>query len=157
MDRRWKTYVCGPCPVCPAMYGGRQMNTKTTKTVLSVFVIVVLGNPSLAQRTTATFGGAVEDQSHAVLPGVQVSLVNEGTATVLQQVSNERGEFLFDFVPVGIYTLKLEIPGFKNLESRGNSLGAAQTVRRTYTMEVGGLTGDVTVTSEAAQVNTVSP
>ena len=130
---------------------------KTMSVVFSVLLILAAAQPSLAQRTTATFGGAVEDQSHAVLPGVQVSLINEGTGTVLLQVSNERGEFLFDFVPVGIYTLKLELPGFKNLESRGNSLGAAQTVRRTYTMEVGGLTDDVTVTGEAAQVNTISP
>src|SRR5499433_915233 len=130
---------------------------KTMSVVFSVLLILAAAQPSLAQRTTATFGGAVEDQSHAVLPGVQVSLINEGTGTVLQQVSNERGEFLFDFVPVGIYTLKLELSGFKNLESRGNSLGAAQTVRRTYTLEVGGLTDDVTVTGEAAQVNTVSP
>src|SRR5215472_12970558 len=110
------------------------MTIKTTKVVLLVLLVLAVGNPSLAQRTTATFGGTVEDQSHAVLPGVQVSLINEGTSTTLQQLSNERGEFLFDFVPVGIYTLKLQMSGFKSLESRGNSLGAAQTVRRTYAL-----------------------
>src|SRR5437016_13594806 len=106
------------------------MTIKTTKMVLSVLLILAVGNPSLAQRTTATFGGTVEDQSHALLPGVQVSLVNEGTSATLEQLSNERGEFLFDFVPVGIYTLKLNIPGFKSLESRGNSLGARSEERR---------------------------
>src|SRR5262249_30804818 len=134
-----------------------QMISKTTSMVVSVLLILVAFNPTWAQRTTATFGGAVEDQSHAVLPGVQISLINEGTATIQQQGSNERGEFLFDFIPVGVYTLKLEIPGFKTLESRGNSLGAAQTLRRTFTMEVGGRADDVTVTGEAAPVNTVSP
>ena len=133
------------------------MTMKAASMIFSVLLILVAINPSLAQRTTATFGGAVEDQSHAVLPGVQVSLINEGTGTVLQQVTNERGEFLFDFVPIGNYTLKLELPGFKTVESRGNSFGAAQTLRRTYTLEVGGLTDDVTVTDEAAPVNTVSP
>src|SRR5215470_12713831 len=128
------------------------MSMKAASMIFSVLLILVAINPSLAQRTTATFGGTVEDQSHAVLPGVQVSLINEGTSATLEQLSNERGEFLFDFVPVGIYTLKLNMPGFKNLESRGNSLGAAQTVRRTYSMEVGGLTDEVTVTGEAAQV-----
>ncbi|PYS15110.1 MAG: hypothetical protein DMG15_05795, partial [Acidobacteria bacterium] len=44
-----------------------------------------------------------------------------------------------------------------NLESRNISLGAAQTLRRTYTLQIGGLTDEVTVTAEAAQVNTVSP
>ena len=63
------------------------MTIKTTSVVFSVLLVLAAANLSLAQRTTATFGGAVEDQSHAVLPGVQVSLINEGTATILQQVS----------------------------------------------------------------------
>src|SRR5262249_49311146 len=52
---------------------------------------------------------------------------------------------------------KLGIPRCQPLESRADSFGAAQTLRRTYPLEVGGLTDDVTVTDEAAAVNTVSP
>src|SRR5206468_12982465 len=110
------------------------MTIKTTKMVLSVLLILAVGNPSLAQRTTATFGGTVEDQSHAVLPGVQINLINEGTSATLEQLSTERGEFFFDFVRVGIYTLKLNMPGVKNLERRRNSLGASQSVRRSCRM-----------------------
>ena len=134
-----------------------RLKTTLTSMVLSIVLIAALAIPCFAQRTTATFGGVVEDETHAVLPGVQVRLLNEGTSAVLEQLTNERGEFLFDFVPVATYTLKLEMPGFKNLESRNNSLGAAQTLRRTYTLQIGGLTDEVTVTGEAAQVNTVSP
>src|SRR5262249_4623743 len=92
-----------------------------------------------------------------VLPGVEASLVNEGTAAALQAVTNETGEFLIDFVPPGTYTLKLGLPGFKGFESRGIPLGAAQSVRRTYTLEVGAITDNVTVTGEAPLVNTLSP
>src|SRR2546425_11158736 len=108
------------------------MRQKATLTfmVLSIGLIAAGAMPCFAQRTTATFGGAVEDETRAVLPGVQVRLVNEGTSAVLEQLTNERGEFLFDFVPVAAYTLKVEMPGFKNLESRNISLGAAQTLRR---------------------------
>ena len=125
--------------------------------VLSIVLIAALAISCFGQRTMATLGGVVEDETHAVLPGVQVRLLNEGTSAVLEQLTSERGEFLFDFVPVGTYTLKLEMAGFKNLESRNISLGAAQTLRRTYTLQIGGLTDEVTVTAEAAQVNTVSP
>src|SRR5207247_5673943 len=138
---------------------GEQMRLQATSTamVLSIVLIAALAISCFGQRTMATFGGVVEDETHAVLPGVQVRVLNEGTSAVLEQLTNERGEFLFDFVPVATYTLKLEMPGFKNLESRNNSLGAAQTLRRTYTLQIGGLTDEVTVTGEAAQVNTVSP
>src|SRR5262249_51151037 len=104
----------------------------------------------------ATFAGIVQDPTSAVLPGVEASLVNEGTSAVLQTVTNETGEFLIDFVPPGTYTLKLALPGFRTYESRGIPLGAAQRVRRTYTLEGGSVTGNVTVTGEAPLVNTLS-
>src|SRR2546425_11331522 len=107
---------------------GAQMRLKAALTamVLSIVLIAALAISCFGQRTMATLGGVVEDETHAVLPGVQVRLLNEGTSAVLEQLTNERGEFLFDFVPVGTYTLKLEMAGFKNLESRNISAGAAQ-------------------------------
>src|SRR5215467_10060944 len=130
------------------------------KRLLSAFALaaIIVGGfaVGLAQRTTATFAGIVQDSTGAVLPGVEASLTNEGTSAVLQTVTNETGEFLIDFVPPGTYTLKLGLPGFKGYESRGIPLGAAQTVRRTYTLEVGSITDNVTVTGEAALVNSLS-
>ena len=111
----------------------------------------------IGQGTTARFAGIVQDSTGAVLPGVEAALTNEGTANVLHGLTNETGEFLFDFVPPGTYTLKLSLAGFKVFESRAIPLGAAQNVRRTYTLEVGAVTDSVTVTGEAPLVNTVSP
>src|SRR2546428_676992 len=124
---------------------------------LTIFLWIALAGEGLAQRTTATFGGIVQDPTGAVLPGASAELFNEGTAAASQSVTNERGEFLFDFVPAGTYTLKIALPGFKTYESRGIPLGAAQNVRRTYTLEVGAVTDSVTVTGEAPLVNTLSP
>jgi hypothetical protein len=125
--------------------------------ILATLFLILTATVSLAQRTTATFAGIVQDSTGAVLPGVEASLINEGTSAVMQTVTNETGEFLIDFVPAGTYTLKLALPGFKGYESRGIPLGAAQSVRRTYTMEVGAVTDSVTVTGEAPLVNTLSP
>jgi len=125
--------------------------------VLAGLLLVTMADPSLAQRTTATFAGIVTDPSGAVLPGAEVQMVNEGTSAVTQQLTGETGEFLFNFVPVGSYTLKIGMPGFKTYEGRGIPLGASQNVRRTYVLEVGNITDNVTVTGEAPMVNTLSP
>jgi carboxypeptidase family protein len=125
--------------------------------LLVTLFLILTANPGLAQQTTAKFAGIVQDSSGAVLPGVEASLINEGTSAALQSLTNETGEFLFDFVPPGTYTLKLTLSGFKGFESRGIPLGAAQSVRRTYTLEVGAVTDSVTVTGEAPLVNTLSP
>lgn len=126
---------------------------------LFLLALVFLAMPGLliAQRTDATFAGIVTDPSGAVLPGAEVQLINEGTAAVTQHITNETGEFIFSFVPVGTYTLKIVMPGFKTYESRGIPLGAAQNVRRTYVLEVGAVSDSVTVTGEAPLVNTISP
>src|ERR1041385_6082613 len=129
--------------------------------ILKIFVAVslTLAVPvwTMAQRTTATFAGIVNDASGAVLPGVEASLTNEGTSASMQQVTNETCEFIFNFVPVGSYTLKLVLPGFKTYESKGIPLGAAQNVRKTFALEVGSVDQSVTVSGEAPLVNTLSP
>jgi hypothetical protein len=62
-------------------------------------LILTITNLSMAQRTTATFAGIVQDSTGAVLPGVEATLINEGTSAALQTITNETGEFLIDFVP----------------------------------------------------------
>src|SRR5262249_51964955 len=133
------------------------MHTNLRKVVLVMAAVIAIPSFGVAQRTTATFAGIVTDPSSAVLPGATVQLVNEGTNAVTEKVTGETGEFLFDYVPVGTYTLKISLAGFRTYESRGIPLGAAQNVRRTYTLEVGAITDNVTVTGEAPLVNTLSP
>jgi len=133
------------------------MRCNTWILVLVGLVLVGTATWSTAQQTTATFAGVVTDTTGAVLPGTDIQLVNEGTAAVLQQITSETGEFIFNYVPVGTYTLKITLPGFRSYESRAIPLSAAQNVRRTFTLEVGAPTDNITVTGEAPLVNTVSP
>jgi len=94
--------------------------------VLITLLISFVGHAS-AQRTTATFAGIVADSSGAVLPGAEVQLINEGTSATVQQVTGETGEFLFDYVPVGTYTLKIGLPGFKTGSRRAKLSGNARS------------------------------
>jgi hypothetical protein len=125
--------------------------------LVTLTVAVAMAGMSFGQRTDATFAGLVTDPSGAVLPGAEVQMINDGTAAVTQQLTGETGEFRFDFLPVGVYTLKIVMAGFKSYQNQGIPLGAAQNVRRTYALEVGSITDSVTVTGEAPLVNTISP
>src|SRR5437667_1563735 len=133
------------------------MRLNMSKLLLMTLTFLAMAAMSFGQRTDATFSGSVTDASGAALPGAEIQLINEGTAAVLQQLTGETGEFRFDFVPVGTYTLKIGLAGFRTYESRGIPLGAAQNVRRTYALEVGNITDNVTVTGETPMVNTLSP
>jgi len=127
--------------------------------ILLAGVLFILGGAPLAaaQRTTATFAGIVTDNSGGVLPGADVTLTNEATGIVERQVSSASGEFIFNYVPGGTYTLTISIQGFKTHTSKGLTLGAAQSVRRSFELEVGAMEESVTVSGEAPLVNTASP
>jgi hypothetical protein len=122
----------------------------------SAAAIVLLCSAAVAQVTTATFYGAAEDPTGAVIPAVKVTLVNQETGAVRELVTDSGGEFGFQFVPVGVYTLRLERPGFQTHEARDIGLSAAQQVRRVVTLEVGQMSQKVEVTGGSPLVNTVT-
>src|SRR5262245_50603318 len=90
-----------------------------------------------AQVTTATVYGVVRDPSGAVLPGASVTATHQGTNLARDTITDERGEFALPALPAGPYTLKIELSGFKTYTNQGLQLGAGQTVRQAFSLEVG--------------------
>ena len=89
-------------------------------------------------------------------PGATATLVNEGTGAVSKQIADSAGEFGFDFLPVGSYTLRIESNGFKVQERKGIVLSAGQQVRQTFILEVGSVNETVSITGTAPLIDTVS-
>ena len=121
-----------------------------------IALLFLCAAPAGAQRTTATFAGIVVDTSGGVLPGADVELTNEQTGITERQVTSTTGEFIFNYVPGGTYTLVISLSGFKTHTSKGISLGAAQSVRRRFDLEVGAVEESVTVSGESPLINTAS-
>src|SRR5436853_7614254 len=109
-----------------------------------------------AQVITATVYGVVRDASGAVLPGATATVTNQGTNFTRDVVTDERGEFALPALPAGRYTLRIELPGFKTYTNQGLELGAGQTVRQTFVLEVGQLSENITVSESAPLVETAS-
>lgn len=123
---------------------------------LCLLLIAVCGQPVSAQVTTATFYGIVTDPSGAVVAGARITLTHEGTRTVVSASTDTAGEFVFNFLPVGNYTLRIEASGFKSFESRSMEVLAAQNIRRTFTLDLGQVTETVSVTGQTTLVDTVA-
>lgn len=125
-------------------------------TLFRLSVALMLCLPATAQVTTASFYGTVQDPSGALVSGAQVSLTQSETGSSRSQTTSSTGEFAFQFLPVGTYTLQISAAGFRPLESRGIELGAAQQARQAYVLEVGSVTDKVEVRGEAPLVNSVT-
>src|SRR5436309_12292275 len=110
-----------------------------------------------AQTITGTISGTVVDKSGAVVPGASVTLVNEGTEASRTTESNDTGAFVFNSVPVGTYTVRLEKSGFKRFERTKLELTSTQRLALgNLELAVGEVSDTVTVAGQGAVVSTES-
>jgi outer membrane receptor protein involved in Fe transport len=123
-----------------------------------LFALILSASPVAvaAQVTTATVYGVVRDATGAVLPGATVMATNQGTNLSRDAITDERGEFALPALPAGRYTLKIELPGFKSYTNQGLDLGAGQIVRQTFSLEVGQVSENITVSESAPLVQTAT-
>jgi len=111
---------------------------------------------AFGQVPTSTMYGYVEDASGAGIPNATVRARNEGTGIEQSATTDSRGEFAFNAVPPGFYTVSVEAPSFKRLERSKVQLSPGDRIRVPLQLEVGSITERVTVTAEAALINTTT-
>jgi hypothetical protein len=109
-----------------------------------------------AQETGGSIAGTISDTQNAALPGVSVSLHNEGTNAQLNTVTNTDGAYVLPFVPIGHYTLTVTLAGFSTTKREGIEVRVGDRLRLDLSMQVGTVTEEVTVSSEVPLLDTGS-
>src|SRR5271155_1857671 len=82
---------------------------------LAVLLVFSLGLPAMAQTFRGAINGTVTDPSGAVVPNAQVRAANKATAIQYSTVSTSDGQFAFQDLPVGTYTVVVSAQGFPGL------------------------------------------
>ena len=123
---------------------------------ITLTIVLLNGNPLLAQRIKSTLSGAVTDPSGATIPGVEVVLANEGTNVSASFVTTDTGAFTFPFLDPGTYTVKASMPGFKTVVQKGIVIRVATDERLDLRLEVGQVSEQVEVVGEAPLLENVS-
>src|SRR5712691_6127275 len=77
-------------------------------------VCLFLGAATLSAQTvtSASVTGTVRDTSEAVVTGATVGIRNHETNQVSTTVTDSRGRFRLQYLPVGLYHLSVQLPGF---------------------------------------------
>ena len=109
--------------------------------------------PAAAQVTTADIVGRVTDATGAVLPGATITIENVATHDTRSVPSNETGDYLFNLLPIGAYSVKVELQGFTSQNTR-ITLSAGDRVRFDAKLTVGQVAENVTVTGESPLLQT---
>lgn len=105
--------------------------------------------------TTGGIVGQVVDPAGLAVPGAEVTVVNEGTALRRTAITDETGNFVLNFLPVGTYTVTVRMPGFKTYSETGLRIKAGEKANVRYTLEVGAVEESITVAAEAPLINAV--
>src|SRR5437660_4191017 len=104
--------------------------------LLGAFLAVVASGTAFGQGFQGGLRGAIKDAG-GVLPGVEVTLVNEQTNSNRSTVTNERGEYVFANIDPGTYTVKASLQGYKTIDRGGIRVGTQQFFTLDLTLEVG--------------------
>jgi hypothetical protein len=86
------------------------------KRIFSLAVLLIT-TVAFAQDDRGKISGLVTDTSGAIVRSASVTLLNEGTGVQLDTKSDSAGEYVFQFVIPGVYTVSVDSPGFKKFVS----------------------------------------
>jgi hypothetical protein len=106
--------------------------------ILTATVAVLAGN-SYGQTGTSRITGIITDASGAVVPGATVTAKNEATGVTYTQTTTEAGLYAFPALPVGTYTVSVELAGFKTTQQTGIVLTVGTPITVNLTLQVGGV------------------
>ncbi len=112
--------------------------------------VLVSAAPAAAQFDRGQVSGTVKDAQGGVVPGATVVVTNTDTKITRNTVTDSGGFFTLPNLPPGRYDISAELEGFKKAVRTSVQLDAASTLSLDFALETGALTESVTVTAEAA-------
>jgi hypothetical protein len=131
--------------------------TKLTRVLLLGILILAIGLPAAAQSGRGTITGIVKDPSGSIVPGADITITEIETGVVTRTVSTDAGTYRAPYLPPGHYKLAATVSGFKTSVADNIQVMLGQTVTVDFTLEVGQLSDQVTVISEAPLLESSTP
>jgi len=119
-----------------------------------LLLCVSLGVQGFAQVNTASLTGLVSDPTGAAVTGANVTAKNRATNVEASATTDSSGYYTFASLPVGGYTLTVEVQGFKKTVQDNVALEVGQKARIDFTLAVGAIGETSTITASAPILTT---
>src|SRR5262245_59841186 len=88
----------------------------------AVVAAILAGGHAWAQDTSGIITGSVVDEQDQVLPGATVTALEERTGYTRTATSDPKGNFQFNALPPGTYTVRISLSNFRTVERKRNVL-----------------------------------
>ena len=124
-----------------------------TRSLLLFALCALLFAVAHAQSSTATLSGTVEDANGAVVPGVEITVMNPATALERQVTTNDSGYYTVPLLQPGKYIVTARRDGFAPAEIRDVILNVGDQKSLKIALKAGDVKAEVQVTNEAPLIN----
>ena len=122
--------------------------------LLAFLVTIALVAPN-SHAQSSGLSGVVTDETGGVLPGAEITVMNEANGLQRNVLSNDEGLYVFAQLPPGSYVLSAAQPGFNSVTIEGVTLLVNTNVELSVVFDtLAALTESITVSASAKQVNT---
>lgn len=108
---------------------------------------------SASAQDRATLTGTIFDPSRAVISGAKLELISSSTGAIRVVESGAAGEYRIPLLPIGGYTLRVSLPGFRTSETKDLVLQVGQTRTFDVTLDPSSDSTVITVEAEASAIN----
>jgi hypothetical protein len=127
-----------------------------TRRLLRLLLVSSLVAPATAaaQLQTGEIFGRVTDTTGAVLPGATVTIDSPALLRAQSAVTTETGAYRFPNIPIGTYTVKFELAGFKTLVREGIRIETGFNAEINGRLEISTVQETITVSGESPVVDT---
>ena len=127
--------------------------------ITAMLVLMSVGLFASVSAQTATVGnlsGTVRDPTGAAVPKADVEIKEENTGATRVAHANDDGNYVFTSLAAGTYTVSTAPPGFKRTVANGVEVHVGENRVLNLDVQIGQVTETVTVSSDAAPVETRS-
>jgi hypothetical protein len=121
---------------------------------LAVLALLVgVSAPLVAQVTSGSILGSVQDTSGALIPGAKVTAVASSIGVTRTVASSSNGTFSLSNLPAATYTVTVQATGFETVTKSGVILSSADNLNAgTFSLKVGAETTTVNVDADTAEL-----
>ena len=129
---------------------------RTRSRVIPTCLVLLFGLPviALAQQQLGTLQGTITDDTHAVLPGVAVTVTNLETGITRTAVTNDLGIYRVSSLDPGHYKVQAELQGFNTATEPDVTISVGATLGVNFTLKTGTVTETVQVAGVAPDIQT---
>src|SRR5579885_772179 len=131
--------------------------TKRILFVVAAFLAALCISPASFGQAIGSFSGTITDKTGAAIAGADVKVTSQATGSVRETKTDETGHYIVNYLPVGVYTIRVEFQGFQPGESRDQKLQVDESRELDFSLSPASVSSTVEVVADAVAVTTTNP